>query len=589
MSSSSEDEAIQPVSTKDKELIAGLNDVEDSDSTSSSDGEEKLGAAQAMDVEDASSDESDDNYGPDFMGIGKEREAILAMAERDREELIYERMEERKKRQRRKAAKDRAKNRNKRAPRSRRDRNQAARAHHERSKWALEEIKRGKKQRKDEAEYEIEEDSDEDVEVEDDYERDLPEVEDDVVDSEDEEEVDKKPWSTETPLDLETLKRCMVRRNALERLTGEGYFEKYILGMFVRPGIGQHKGRPVYRCCRIAGMEKGQRVYTMPGGARTRYKIVCSFAGSKKAWPINVISNSGITDSEMRTWIKAMRDADLESEIPCQEELRHHRQQAEKYRNSFKYTPEVTRKLIEEKEATGWVGNLTLRIADLKGQLRRLRDKTTEDDPEKFTKLYKRLRDLEEIEATNRKTHNYTTTAGLHTINVQQARKNAERKKIIARNKKKRDRSGGTKKLDPFSRTSTVSTGMVISLKKLRAESKKRKEEQKKKEDTEKLAALEKEKAANTSIIETILSEAFVDSNSSAVEAWGQKEEDPAWAKMRDLLNTNDTRLTISVDSLQVQAPAPTPVHQLPTRYGKYLSIEKYYEKQEQQDGDDGY
>lgn len=63
-----------------------------------------------------------------------------------------------------------------------------------------------------------------------------------------------KPMEEEArPVNLEELLSVSLKRDFIERKIEEPYFDRMVVGCFVRIGIGMHNERPVYRVAEIIG------------------------------------------------------------------------------------------------------------------------------------------------------------------------------------------------------------------------------------------------------------------------------------------------------------------------------------------------
>jgi len=477
------------------------------------------------------------------MGTGEERQKLLAMPERAREEIIYEREQERKNRAERKRARRARLGRARRGKRRTMTREQEAQ--NERKKWALAQIKRKqnikkKKKVKEDEEYQDEDEIDEDDDNEDKIDMEAEDEEDDDESEDSQDRKDEPLWSQETPLDLKTLKQCQVRRKALEKLVEKGYFEDYVKGMFVRVSIGTcPKGVPRFLCARIDSVYNSSRPYQLTNKNRTRKKVLLALGKSLKGFSINMISNQSIDQDNFIAWKKKMVADGLETEIPCCEALQYHRAEAEKFRRNFKLTPEIYRKMIREKEELGFIGNITMKKAELKSRLRTL----GEDDAEEKERVLQKLKKIEMMEDQEKKNYAYTDGQMLAKINAAQAKKNAERRQIIARNKKrKRANPEASGALNPFVRRDTWSTGMVIARETKEDEEFNAKENKlkEKKPKSEKDDQAQEEKKVY--MIDQILKKAVqlphnVTSADMKESDQTRKfvEEDESWRKMREL------------------------------------------------------
>lgn len=72
-------------------------------------------------------------------------------------------------------------------------------------------------------------------------------------------------------------------------------------GCFVRIGIGDQQGRPIYRVAEIVGVKDGFRPY-MFGKIQTTKRIELQIGSSRRSFQISYVSNSNFTPDELRKY-----------------------------------------------------------------------------------------------------------------------------------------------------------------------------------------------------------------------------------------------------------------------------------------------
>eukprot|EP01083_Nonionella_stella_P087379 243093_1 len=208
-----------------------------------------------------------------------------------------------------------------------------------------------------------------------------------------------------TPIDVETVRLCHIRRDGVAKIYREPYFEKYIYQKFVKVAVGKRHGQNVYLLGVVDGI----------GHHRSRYKFYDSFTDmtlqvrhglSMRPCRLDLLSNSSITESEYSKWEKlvgnlapvkdewlhtqrirrearkldASEEAFMEwsraewarvSHVPSKEELNQQRIDAEQLRGSFVYTDDQLKLMRDQQRfrPVKNVANATLELIQLRGKI----------------------------------------------------------------------------------------------------------------------------------------------------------------------------------------------------------------------------
>lgn len=610
MSSSSEDEsdvAKLQDSNENGDLLPSMlpskDEESDSDDTDSSAGV-ALGAPDSEEEEMNDDDDEEDlspeedeygsNWGADYLGRGEERERILALPERKREEIIYERSEKRRERQLRIAARARAsrkKNAAQPAPRRRRTRRSQGLIPATDMEWAQQgpldslmekrdELKKQRKRKRQAARQE-KKDDDESYEEGDDF----------ALEPEDDEPVERletelPPWGDKsTPMSLTSLKRCFLRRSNLEVLTQKGYFERYVKGMFVRVRAkGTYQGRQGYLCCRIAGIQSGGRVYELSNKSTTTLRLRLAIGNGETVYKVSLVSDQSVTEQEFQIWLRRMRKDQLE--VPCHEQLLYLRREAERYRKNYKHTSEDIERLVQERQKLGFVANPTMEMERLKREILRVGD----TDAELRGKYEQRLRNIEQQRVQEAKIFAESAKSRPNYINDMQRQKNLRRAELIRKKSKKRKSNDG-ESFDPFSRTQTVSTGHVVDMKADMEKKRKLDEQKKRKEEAAKREKEKKRMEKRSKSLEEILqmkpdSSAAIDKRPGPLTIEERLMSNPEYRKMRALC----IGFPINIDLNQTEGvplkPGPVrpelrPDYRDRTLYDTIISVQQYMEERE--------
>ena len=79
------------------------------------------------------------------------------------------------------------------------------------------------------------------------------------------------------------------------------FFKETVTGAFVRIGIGNHDGRPVYRVAEVIDVIETPKVYAL-GKGRTNKGLKLRHGRQERVFRMEYVSNSSFTDSEFRKW-----------------------------------------------------------------------------------------------------------------------------------------------------------------------------------------------------------------------------------------------------------------------------------------------
>lgn len=308
-----------------------------------------------------------DGYQSDLMGDAADRAYINSLTAIEREQIMYERGENRRKIEERRAAqhelrelrehKKRSSNRKSKRKPSEGKLSKSRRVGDKRTASdALADLlarKTSKSKISDAYTYEDEEIGDEayDSDLEDagaarrrrskqrkqqrKYEQQQEDFEGADMDEEFDQQQDKEQPSQ--PIDYAHLKQLVIRRVAFERMLDEPYFNELIKEMFVKVTVGT---RPddhsvAYRLCQIAGTQEWKSKYKF-GQSDTKAGLLLRFGKSERVFPLSAVSNQSVTEEEFERWQKQMEADGLP--LPSQEESLQRRQQCELMRRNYTYT-----------------------------------------------------------------------------------------------------------------------------------------------------------------------------------------------------------------------------------------------------------
>ncbi|OAG12214.1 plus-3-domain-containing protein [Paraphaeosphaeria sporulosa] len=137
------------------------------------------------------------------------------------------------------------------------------------------------------------------------------------VDAEGEEDVDwdneRKPAVREDlPVTLRDVESIRIGRGFFSKVCFWPGFDEAMNGAFGRIGIGQDKGRTVYRMAQIKGFQAGKPyVFDGKDGQRiaTDQYVICKHGSTQKEYPFQYLSNQRFTDADFDAYRHALSEA----------------------------------------------------------------------------------------------------------------------------------------------------------------------------------------------------------------------------------------------------------------------------------------
>lgn len=99
----------------------------------------------------------------------------------------------------------------------------------------------------------------------------------------------------------EDLNKVRLSRHKMERLVHLPFFDKVATGCFVRIGIGNHNGKPVYRVAEISGVCETGKVYAL-GSTRTNKGLKLRHGAQERVFRLEFVSNQEFTENEFFKW-----------------------------------------------------------------------------------------------------------------------------------------------------------------------------------------------------------------------------------------------------------------------------------------------
>ena len=245
----------------------------------------------------------------------------------------------------------------------------------------------------------------------------------------------------ETAEDLEPIR---LSRFKLERFVHLPFFKRLVIGCFVRIGIGQHQGRSVYRLAEVADVVETGKVYNV-GKVRTNTGLRLRFGKQERVFRLEFISNQPASDSEFIKWKETIDQANMA--LPYCDFVRSKQHEIKKAM-SYEYTSEDIDKIVAQKER---FHKHPKNYAMYKSRLNREKEiATANGDEEKAKELEEKLNELEErAEELDKKRTSTISTVAL--INDRNRKANVSKAEEAIRNEMRRNRLEGQES-NPFTR-----------------------------------------------------------------------------------------------------------------------------------------
>lgn len=404
-------------------------------------------------------DDFDDGFGDDLMGDDADRARLASLNELERETIMLERAENRKKIESRRRILDMARNRRavssgKREELEALERIAEAKARKERSKRVF-----GDLSDDDDEAYE-EDDEDDEAMVEEDVGRRTAKRGKRASAVADDDEEAAYALSDERPATREQIDSITLKRHQLEAWVTEPYFENVVKDCLVRVGIGLNKeGQNVYRLVEVAGVADGRyKQYSLKkyeylsNKPMTSKWLILRWGKAEKTFRLSEVSNSATQDAEWAAWVAHCRRSECRPVYAkdvrrCLENL--------KEASNFRYTSDdVTRILAEKREKMGARKNLLFEKEQIKTAIAHAE---AERDDEKATELRERLDEVDREIKEKLKQRSGATQDALANINRRNEIQNSEKLSRRASEQVAKLKAGvlNTGEGDPFSRRPT--------------------------------------------------------------------------------------------------------------------------------------
>jgi RNA polymerase-associated protein RTF1 len=204
----------------------------------------------------------------------------------------------------------------------------------------------------------------------------------------------------ETGLTLEDVEKIRISRDQLIKWCPHLYFEKTVIGAFVRINIGtaRNSKENKYVICEVVDVKTDEVQYEIEGSkVRTSKMLVLKMGKTRKDMKIDNVSNTAFTITEFNFYMERLAKDEMKPVT------QHHIQtkiQDIQIAMNYKYTREeidqlVQRELKESLKKGQVEATATLELEKLRVQLEDLKNAGNTDDKEKIRNLEQLIKDLE--------------------------------------------------------------------------------------------------------------------------------------------------------------------------------------------------
>lgn len=189
----------------------------------------------------------------------------------------------------------------------------------------------------------------------------------DELDDEDEDEgmgrAQKTSSKTVKPAELEDYLLITLSRARLGMWCNEPYFETAVLNCYVKLFVGENEeGKRCYRLCRIVNVDTSEKPYALPAArtAVTKQKSIMTdkmleldFAGTRKLFPLRLVSDAKITQIDLTQYETAVKTARKQDELVGKVEAIKIRRKRDELIENFIYTSKDIENKVKDLKQKG--------------------------------------------------------------------------------------------------------------------------------------------------------------------------------------------------------------------------------------------
>lgn len=218
------------------------------------------------------------------------------------------------------------------------------------------------------------------------------------------------------------LKPMIISRFRMEKWCHAPFFANVVKGAFVRINIGQNNGKPVYRLCEIRDVVETAKIYNL-GSTRTNKGLRLKHGHNERVFRLEFVSNSDVTDNEFQRWREALIKQG--SHIPTLQDVENKSAEIEKSKQHVLSNNDIS-KIVKEKNR---FRKAPINYAMSKNELQKEIDIAREaNDAVEEARLRKQFDEMEQraSELDRRRTENISIISQINQRNRKNTQHNVE-------------------------------------------------------------------------------------------------------------------------------------------------------------------
>ncbi|GBC09128.1 hypothetical protein RclHR1_08620004 [Rhizophagus clarus] len=180
--------------------------------------------------------------------------------------------------------------------------------------------------------------------------------------SNDEYEGDGEKDGAHEDITLQEIRTIQVSRHMLVNWMFAPFLADAIVGCYVRLHIGDREDKQVYRLCEIEGVETTENKYYVDKTI-TNKVLKLRHADAVKCWPMDIVSNQYVDQSEFERWLITMKHQNIE--LPSKEHTSRKQEDLNKAKEYILTEKDVENIVQQKKALRGEKKELTIEKSNL--------------------------------------------------------------------------------------------------------------------------------------------------------------------------------------------------------------------------------
>jgi len=173
---------------------------------------------------------------------------------------------------------------------------------------------------------------------------------------------EKDSNDTQEDVTLQELRTIQVSRHMLVNWMFAPFLADAVVGCYVRLHIGDREDKQVYRLCEIEGVDTTENKYYVDKTI-TNKVLKLRHADAVKCWPMDIVSNQYVDQSEFERWLITMKYYNLE--LPSKEHIARKQEDLNKAKEYILTEKDVENIVQQKKALRGEKKELTIEKSNL--------------------------------------------------------------------------------------------------------------------------------------------------------------------------------------------------------------------------------